>query len=490
MTSVSRRVKRLAARYLQPRSIAALVLLGFALVTAPLVAAIISASLQVDGLARRSKASVFEAELASRHSRALLENLTAMERSLGQYLVLGDDALYKTYLARRSSFLDATAALAGLPLDEGHYAQLKVLLAEETALFENTASLTSEAAEVAAVTEAFGPLADRARTILSHSRNLIEREANNAIAAANNIKRLMLIQALAVIPAAMALTALFAILITRPMWELDRAIRRLGSGDFDHPIQVRGPRDLAELGAALDWLRQRIMALEDQKTSFLRHISHELKTPLTAVREGVELLLDESTGDVGREGRQIAEIMQDSALHLQKLIENLLHFARTQSPIADSATSEPVDLRAVTTQVLHEHGLALGSKAIEVDAELAQVIVPGDPEQLRIIVDNLVSNAIKFSPASARLGVRLLAQEGHAILHVEDAGPGVDPQDRARIFEPFFQGRRTPESYVRGSGLGLAITREYIEKHHGVIEIVDSKHGAHFKVSLPLDQPA
>jgi len=471
-------------RRLQPRSIFGLVLLAFALVTAPLVAAIIAASAQVENLADQSRTAVVEAELATRHSRALLEQLTEMERSFGQFQVLLDDALYDDYLARRSNFRYAASALAALAPDPALLADIQALIDEEHAVFDRLTGKQRRVANVDGLAEEFAPLAERAHSILARSRERIEREANRTITAAGEIKRTMFVQALAVIPVAMTLTALFAILITRPIWHLDRAIRRLGRGDFVRPIEVQGPRDLRELGVALDWLRRRIVVLEAQKIEFLRHVTHELKSPLASIREGTELLLDRDGGDAG-EARQITEIMRDSGLRLQKLIENLLHFARDANPEQSSPMAAQLALRPLVEQVLKEHGLALAARGISVDKELDDAGIPGNEQQLRIVIDNLLSNAIKFSPDAGSIRISLRKQGDNVLLSVQDSGPGILPDERVRVFEPFFQGRNVPQSIVRGSGLGLAIAGDYVERHGGRIEIVPSGSGAHFSVQLP-----
>jgi two-component system sensor histidine kinase GlrK len=111
------------------------------------------------------------------------------------------------------------------------------------------------------------------------------------------------------------------------------------------------------------------------------------------------------------------------------------------------------------------------------------------PEKVRTIVDNLVSNAVKYSPRSAPIVVSLAVDGGYAVLDVIDRGPGIDPQERERIFDSFYQGAAPVDGRVKGSGLGLAIAREYALAHGGRIEVrdrADGERGAHFRLSLPL----
>ncbi|HYM28768.1 MAG TPA: histidine kinase dimerization/phospho-acceptor domain-containing protein, partial [Steroidobacteraceae bacterium] len=123
---------------------------------------------------------------------------------------------------------------------------------------------------------------------------------------------------------ALALTRLIA----RPIAEIDLAIRQLGDADFERPIRVHGPDDLQSLGERLEWLRRRLIELEAQKNRFLRHLSHDLKTPLAALREGTELLNDQVAGPLAPPQQQVVAIMRDNSVKLQRLIEELLGYQR------------------------------------------------------------------------------------------------------------------------------------------------------------------
>src|SRR5690606_7518240 len=105
-------------------------------------------------------------------------------------------------------------------------------------------------------------------------------------------------QSALLVPGTIVLILFFLALVGRPMRQVDRAIRELGSGDFSHPINVHGPRDIETLGRQLEWLRDRLKESTEEKNKFLRHMSHELKTPLANIREGTELLLDGSVGSL------------------------------------------------------------------------------------------------------------------------------------------------------------------------------------------------
>jgi two-component system sensor histidine kinase GlrK len=253
---------------------------------------------------------------------------------------------------------------------------------------------------------------------------------------------------------------------------------------------VNGPQDLRYLGQRLEWLRTRLSELEQQQNRFLRHVSHELKTPLTAVREGAELLRDRVGGELSAEQQEIVRIVRENTLSLQKLIENLLAYHQTRG--IEPATLGPVLLSDVVRRVVREHKLAAFARMITFEAKLKPAMVIGDGDRLRTIVDNLVGNAIKYSPRSGAIRLDVRADGGSAVLEVIDEGHGVEASERERIFESFYQGIAPVEGRVKGSGLGLAIAREYALAHGGRIEVADradGKRGACFRLLLPLAQP-
>ena len=168
-----------------------------------------------------------------------------------------------------------------------------------------------------ATVERFEALSGRAQTIVARSNAQIDREVEAMRATADQAQRITLWQLLAVIPVVIFLVVGFTILITRPIQQIDAAIRRLGGGAFNVPVVVNGPQSLEYLGERLEWLRQKLLDLEQQKNRFLRQMSHELKTPLTAVREGAELLSEEVVGKLSPQQREVAEILRHNSMELQ-----------------------------------------------------------------------------------------------------------------------------------------------------------------------------
>jgi two-component system sensor histidine kinase GlrK len=273
------------------------------------------------------------------------------------------------------------------------------------------------------------------------------------------------------------------------MRQVDRAIRELGKGDFSHSIAVSGPADIETLGRQLEWLRLRLAESSEEKNKFLRHMSHELKTPLANIREGTELLLDGSVGSLERQQQEVAGILRENSVKLQRLIENLLTFSAWQAKTASLELTQ-FDLKPLVFATLSQHRLVISSREIKLDLDIAAIAVRADEGKLRLVLENLISNAIKFTPSKGKIAIQADIQGNELVIEVADSGPGIAPEDQGRIFEAFYQGRRLQGGPVGGTGIGLSVVHECVQAHGGSIELKpDSESrcgGAHFVVRLPL----
>jgi len=470
-----------------PRSFLKFILLGFLLVSLPLLYALVELIVSLDRLGTQSQQAVLQAAQAGRTSRQLYEQAITLERVVRQHLILEDPQLIEDYARLRQDFRQTAQQLQQLPLDRAQLGQLEKLTDGEARLYGLLRASPRPLGASKTLADGYADLAEGAQAMLNASSALAEREIERLQETAAEGRKTWGYLAIAAGLIALALAITFAVLIARPIRQLDLAIRQMGTADFTHAIEVNGPHDLRYLGQRLEWLRSRLHELETQQTRFLRHVSHELKTPLTAVREGAELLRDRVGGELSPEQREIVRIVRENTLHLQKLIEDLLTYHQTRN--IEPQTLGPVPLAEVIRRVIREHKLAALARMITFEAKLKPAILIGDGEKVRVIVDNLLSNAIKYSPRSGLIGVRLAVDDGAAVLDVLDEGPGIDPADRPHIFESFYQGSPAPDGRIKGSGLGLAIAREYALAHGGRIELLDradGKRGAHFRLWLPL----
>ncbi len=471
-----------------PRSFLALLLGGFTLVILPLVGALAYSAWNTERLAGKSRTAVFNASQAARASRSLVDRIAAIERVAQQMTLLNDPELATDYGRVHRSFRQLAAEIAQLPLDDAQAQALNVTIEHEQDLYQMLTGEGSATSRPRLDSEAVGQridaLIDSARDVLAINNRVVDREVERLRVSAEMVQRNIILLLIFSTAVALAIALALTRYIARPIAEIDAAIRQLGGADFSQPIAVRGPEDLRYLGRRLDWLRRRLDEFETQKNRFLRHVSHELKTPLTALREGAELLRDEIGGPLAPPQRQVVGIMRDNSVKLQRLIEDLLDYQRALHAAA-SLVPRAVLLENLILEVTRSHELAMQAKNQKLSLELDKVTVEADPEKLRSVVDNLMGNAVKFTPTGGSIAVTARANGVEAVIDVIDSGPGVPPEEREAIFDSFFRGRAKASGRIEGTGLGLAIAREFAEAHGGRINVITRTSGGHFRVTLP-----
>jgi two-component system sensor histidine kinase GlrK len=466
-----------------PRSLLRLVLLGNLLMMLPLLAAIVYSEITVERITEQSELMAGEANRAGQLSWELPEDLRQMERILRQYVVLGDPSLIDDYVAARNDWRRRSATFAGIPLIKSLSPKISELLSMEDNAYRRLGGsgegLPELQATVTLVLERSIGMADEAARIVDAERSSFRMRAEE-------LRERLLVGIAAALITALLLLLFGRRLMARLLSRVERAVQALGEGQLDRKIALRGPDDLKRIGERLEWLRCRLRELEEQRTRVLRHVSHELKTPLAALREGSSLLSDQVAGPLTPQQSRIVGIMHSNALRLQTLIDGLLRLQRAEHAL-DRFERVRMRFDDVVQQVLATQQLAVRDKRLRIMGTLAPLTVTGGREEITTIVSNLVANAIKYSPAGATINLSLTRDGDQAVFDVIDEGPGVPKDDQVKIFEPFFRARGTANS-VAGTGLGLAIASEFVHAHHGLLALIDSPAGAHFQVRLPLSR--
>jgi two-component system sensor histidine kinase GlrK len=470
----------------RPRTLLGLILVGIGLLTLPLLVGVGNAVFELGALADESAAVVSESVTATLENQRVARLLTELERNAQGYLALGEQQRLTFYETDNASLQESLAVLARLPpqtsemraeiatLRNASMSVLNVLLSRPTESRSNDIDAGFRRMNSAASSVATGM-----RVFISERLNTLEETTRTA-------QRALAWQAAALIPGTLLLVVFFVFLIGRPMRQVDRAIRELGKGDFGNPISVTGPTDIETLGRQLEWLRNRLKESTDEKNKFLRHMSHELKTPLANIREGTELLLDGAVGRLDNQQQEVTGILRENSLKLQKLIENLLTFSAWQTKTAELKLTE-FDLKPLVFSVLSQHRLVISNRKIKLAIDVKPMSVRADEGKLKLVLENLVSNALKFTPDSGTIGIKARMQGTQLVVDVTDDGPGVAPEDAPRIFEAFYQGRRPQGGAVGGTGIGLSVVQECIQAHGGAVELINgATPGAHFQVRLPL----
>jgi two-component system phosphate regulon sensor histidine kinase PhoR len=227
--------------------------------------------------------------------------------------------------------------------------------------------------------------------------------------------------------------------------------------------------------------------LERIRRDFVANVSHELKTPLTSIRGYVETLLDGALHDDRNNARFLEKIEQNTQ-RLSHLVTDLLSLARIEAQ-EGSLPLERVDLHALVEQTRKRHEpAAVGrDQTLRLESCNGALQVLGDREALTQVLDNLVDNALKYTPPEGHITIRLKREPGHAVLEVEDDGIGIPAEDIERVFERFYRVDKARSRAVGGTGLGLSIVKHLVVAMKGEVE-VESKvdEGSTFRVRLVL----
>jgi len=467
-----------------PTSFFKLLSAGFLLAVLPLVVGLLMNTVAIQRLASQSQRAVYDASRVAHATRELSETASSLERAAQQSVVLRDTAMWDGYLDLHQRFLVAGKQLGRLPLEAPMRAALDVLVQREQQLNAALLQAGIHDQKSALLARRHAEITDAARLLLSQSSGVIDREAEALRDLAEQTESRVKTQLFLLLPFAIFVVAGFTYLLARPIAQIEQGIRDLGERRLANPIEVIGPRDLEQLGKQLDWLRLRLVQLEEQKSRFLRHISHELKTPLTALREGSDLLAEEVAGPLTGRQREIVRILRQHSLDLQHLIEALLRHGEAEFQQA------PLKLQAVKPREIIEHvvdkqTLAIAARDLHLKLNADDFVMQTDAERLRIVFDNLLSNAIKYSPAGGTITITAVKKNGHALFDVMDEGPGVAEADREFLFDPFYRGQAAAAGALKGTGLGLSITREHVLTLGGQIEVGVGQ--GHFTVRLPLN---
>ncbi|MFT3956534.1 MAG: HAMP domain-containing sensor histidine kinase [Piscinibacter sp.] len=459
-----------------------LLLVAFLLIAALLGAASLRGLFTLEGLLLQSGAGARSAVAETAAVQQLGERTVAMERAARQYLVLDDPVLRQRFDDAAREAEDALRQLGGIGLPPAERERWSRLLGViRTQLRGAEATLP---AREATLTEAFRDLDALNTTIAQQARRAADARNRALVSELDAGRALLGRQVLGAIAVAVLLALAFGVWLARPFKRLESAVVGLGENRLDEPIRIAGPVDVRALGRRLEWLRLRLLELDADKSRFLRHVSHELKTPLAALREGVALLEEEVAGSLSDGQREVARILRQNTAVLQAQIEDLLRFNAAAFE-ARQLVRRPVDLKALVADCVARQRLQWQARQLALRIEGEPVTVEVDAEKLDMALGNLLSNAIRFSPprATIRFGVSRLP--GRACIDIVDEGPGVAAADRARIFEPFYRGEVQPADAPRGSGIGLSIVHEVITGHGGQIELLADGPGAHFHIELP-----
>ena len=455
-------------------------LFGLALMAVPLLAAILTAVLQIRDLSDTGQKIVIQGVTGARASQALFGQIASLERTARLHEVLKDPKLLELYRTQDERLSTTREQLHSLATGDAR------ITLEELGQLQQSIRASVMSNSAGDPSARFAQLTELVERVAQQSNAQVDAEVAALQVRTLQARQRLLWEAALLLPLAIVAVFVLTVGVGRPLRQLDRAISELGEGTFTNPIEVSGPHDLERLGGQLEWLRQRLLDLAHERNRFLRHMSHELKTPLANIREGTELLMDGAVGELDSNQREVAAILRENGIKLQRMIENLLSFSAWQTSSVGLEATE-FRLRPLIKQVLENQQLTLLSQRVRLDVRVDDLTLVADRGKIRLILENLVSNAVKYSPKGGTIHLQARAAGPQLVLDVADSGPGIPVEDRSHVFEAFYTGRAARGTAVKGTGIGLSVVLEFVAAHGGTVQIVDGQFpGAHFRITMPL----
>lgn len=288
--------------------------------------------------------------------------------------------------------------------------------------------------------------------------------------------------------AVLVLSGVLSRALTRKMALLLTAIRQVREGAYSHRAQIRGRDEIAQIGREFNSLTDRLQTTENARRRFVSDASHELKTPLAAIRLLTDSILQ--TDDIDRAtAREFVADIGAEAERLSRITEDLLRLTRL-----DSGVLEPpvvVDVLPVLEQVMRMMSLVAQEKEIDLTYRASEgCTVLATKDEIHQIIYNLTDNAVKYSPPHSSVLVTLSRAGEQVELTVEDNGSGIPEEDLPRIFERFYRVDKARSRQSGGTGLGLSIAKEIIDRHQGVLELADKEGpGLAVRMELKIEGP-
>lgn len=467
------------------RSLTQIFLLGVILVSVPLLAGTVLTFVYIERLSDDSRSLVVRSLEIGRETEKLIDHIQELSRTAQQYVVVGDEELYNLYTQKHFRLIDTLEWLELLVEKREAQEVLDAIRSVSESAFDQiqVASRFPNREISGDKFEELGELSDNLRFFSSTAiRNQLDIAGQRVETARMTLYWIWGISSVFMV----AFVLVFTWTIAKPIRRIDSHIRRLGQGEFDESIKIQGPADIAELGARLDWLRTRLGEVDRIKERFFREMSHQLKTPLASIREGADLLMDESGRIAPDRQQEVLELLHNNSVELQRMLDNMLNFSAWRAD-PGNVYREKFQIRPIVDAVAQRFRASLLFRNLGIRVDCPEdLMVNMDREKCRVILDNLISNALKFSPENGEIGVSVSNDREAVRIDVTDEGPGVPPEERERIFELFYLSDPPASSQSRGTGVGLALVRAYAEAHRGKVSVESSRRkGAWFRVAIP-----
>jgi two-component system sensor histidine kinase GlrK len=475
-------------------SLKSLIVLGFVVAVIPLFLDVMYAAYAMRDTATLGRTINFQVFEQTKTIRQVLQKASDIERKARLFVLLSDPSLRQPYELQsyenaRASFKQGLNELLKLHVDNKIALLVNELSEKENLIYQQIMGAADENNPELPIDEAFQGLREASNTLSREFEKHVDHEFNELRQQSESLEQALLVKGAVLLLISVVFIVMLLVVLSRSMRQLDASIRRLGAGNLAEPILVTGPSDLRYLGNRLEWLRTHLMELEVSKQQFMHNVAREIEAPLESIREGAQRLADEADGESDRARQEIALALCANSEKLKTVSEELVRYSQINS-MPEMKLKNTVNMKNLLESVIEDFQPLLQEKSIGLKKLVRPVEISGVHEQLRGIIEQLLDNALKYSPIDGEIRIMLRDAGTQMELEIEDEGPGIDPDERPHVFEPFYRGKAAQNGdYAQGPGLGLAMVKEYVANHQGKVDIIDAREdqqGARIRVQIPL----
>ncbi len=472
-----------------------LIIFGFVIAVFPLLLGAMYAALVMRDTAALNRSINFQVFEQTKTVGLVLQKSSEIERKARLFVLLSDPSLrepydLESYETARAGFKRALNELLILTIDNKITLLADELAEKENLIYQQIIGSANQKNPNWPVDEAFLALRESSNTLSKEFEKLVDHQFNDLNQKSESLEQALLLKGAILLLISLTSIVFLLRMISRSMGQLNLSICRLGSGDLSKAIRISGPADLRFLGNYLEWLRMHLLGLKISKQQYMQNVAREIEEPLEIVRQSAAQLLN-LLNDVKTNSskEECALLLSANVKKLTSVSDELLRYAQIISA-PEIQHKQIVNMADLIDSVIEEYQSDFKAKSLSLKKLVKPVEISGITSQLRCIMEQLLANAVKFSPMNGEIRIILRDSGIFMELEVEDESPGIAADERSYVFEPFFRGKANQSGDMfEGSELGLSIVKEYVLNHQGniaIIETKDDQHGTRIRVRIPI----
>jgi signal transduction histidine kinase len=433
---------------------------------------------------------------ALRLQGSLRESLLSLVRLEARYVVLREPAYHRLWEDRATRIrrdLDLLQQFVTTPEERARledaalaFAKYRAAVASERALLgRGHAERAIEVSETEA-RSASERIETALNRLMAATQAALEQAQAEAARLEDRTWTTIVVALVVAVVAALATTAVIAIRMTRSLRRLSIATSSVAEGSFREPLRIETADEIGDLARAFNGMASRLREAEDMKEEFYSTISHELRSPLTSVREAAQLLREGVPGPLTAKQARLVLIIAHSSDRLLRLVNQVLDLSRLRARLLP-LERRWFDVERAASRAVEELRLQADDRGVTLNRESGPGTfgMVGDDDRIVQALVNLIANAIRFTPTDGTVNVRLVDTGPEIEIHVEDTGAGIPAESLPHILDRYHQAH----SGRGGAGLGLAIVRGLVEAHGGRVTVESQEgKGSRFTIGLPRNQ--